>query len=98
MVGATVAIRRVKSEPGIQKKSATTSTIRHTQQSTVPSISKRGGKNIMKKIVPIMALLLLLMVGCNGEKEGNSENVEEWDFIESVELDSDSVALLYPQL
>jgi hypothetical protein len=52
----------------------------------------------MKKIVPIMALLLLLMVGCNGEKEGNSENVEEWDFIESVELDSDSVALLYPQL
>ena len=51
----------------------------------------------MKKTVPIMALLLLLMVGCNGEKEGNSENVEEWDFIESVELDSDSVALLYPQ-
>ena len=49
MVGATVAHKPVMSAHGIRKKSVTTSTTRHTQQSTVPSISKRGSNKYNEK-------------------------------------------------
>lgn len=41
MDGVTVVQKPVMLAHGMQKKSVTTSTTRHTQQSTVPSISNK---------------------------------------------------------
>ena len=53
--------------------------------------------NIMKKIIPMCAFFLLIMAGC-GEKADCVEETVEYEFVESFELDSDSVALLYPEI